>query len=74
MAEQHFVKGYDCFLAFIKDFKPADRVVNVLFSGEKDSSGGSWCPDCVEAVPFIKDALEMYGENTVLISVDVGDR
>lgn len=36
MAEQHFVKGYSGFIEFFKDFKVGDKVVNVLFSGEKD--------------------------------------
>ena len=30
----------------------------VLFSGAKDSTGVSWCPDCVEAEPVINAALE----------------
>lgn len=36
MAEKHHVKGYEAFLQFMKDFKAADKVVNVLFSGAKD--------------------------------------
>lgn len=37
MAEQHNVKGYEGFLSFIKDFKAGEKVVNILFTGEKDS-------------------------------------
>lgn len=36
--------------------------------------GVSWCSDCVSAEPFIDEALDKYGENTLLVSVDVGDR
>lgn len=36
MAEEHFVKGFEGFLEFIKDFKSDGKMVNVLFSGEKD--------------------------------------
>lgn len=36
MAEEHFVKGFDGFFELIKDFKSDGRLVNVLFSGEKD--------------------------------------
>jgi thiol-disulfide isomerase/thioredoxin len=36
--------------------------------------GVSWCPDCVEAEPHIDDALAKFGENTVFVTVDVGDR
>ena len=28
--------------------------VFVLFSGSKDESGASWCPDCVTADPVVK--------------------
>lgn len=35
MVEEHFVKGYEEFIEFIKDFKSDGRIVNVLFSGEK---------------------------------------
>lgn len=36
MAEEHFVKGFEGFSEFIKDFKSNGKIVNVLFSGEKD--------------------------------------
>lgn len=36
--------------------------------------GVSWCPDCVEAEPFIAEGLEKYGDNTMFVTVDVGDR
>lgn len=36
--------------------------------------GDSWCPDCVEAEPFIEEALDKFGEGTVFVHVDVGDR
>lgn len=38
MTEQHHVKGYEGFIQFIKDFKAGGKLVNVLFSGEKDSN------------------------------------
>lgn len=34
----------------------------------------SWCPDCVEAEPFINDGLAQFGDDSVFIYVDVGDR
>lgn len=36
MAEQHHVKGFEGFMEFIKGFKADGKIVNVLFSGEKD--------------------------------------
>ena len=45
----------------------------VLFTGEKDASGTSWCPDCNDAQPLIdaalKHATEADGANIVLITV-----
>lgn len=73
MATVSHVKGYDQFLTFFKDYK-SDKVTNVLFTGEVDEDGNSWCPDCVEAKPFINEALDKYGDNTNFVFVDVGDR
>lgn len=36
MAEKHHVKGYDGFVEFMKDFKANGKILNILFSGEKD--------------------------------------
>lgn len=36
MAEEHHVKGYDGFVQFMKDFDTKDKIINILFSGEKD--------------------------------------
>ncbi|KAG5669020.1 hypothetical protein PVAND_016922 [Polypedilum vanderplanki] len=72
MAEKHSVTGFDEFTEFIKNFK-SDKIVNVLFTGEK-ADGKSWCPDCNEAEGFVNDAIEKYADNTVFVSVDVGNR
>lgn len=45
-----------------------------MINYESSQSGVSWCPDCVSAEPFLKEALDMYGDRTVLVHVDVGDR
>ncbi|CRL03021.1 CLUMA_CG016468, isoform A [Clunio marinus] len=74
MVDKHFVEGFEDFMKFVKDFKAEEKVVNILFTGKKDEKGVSWCPDCNEAEPFIEDALDKYGEGTVLITVEVGDR
>ncbi|XP_070509018.1 thioredoxin domain-containing protein 17-like [Chironomus tepperi] len=72
MAEKHTVTGYAAFVDFMKTFS-SDKIINILFSGEK-VDGKSWCPDCNDADPFIDDALKQFGDNTVFIFVDVGDR
>jgi hypothetical protein len=77
MAEKFNVKGFEDFVQFIKDLKvPEGKTVNVLFTGEKKSDGVSWCSDCVEVekAGTVEDALEKYGDNSVFITVDVGNR
>jgi len=32
----------------------------VLFSGSKDSSGQSWCPDCVAGTSLISSSIFLY--------------
>lgn len=36
MLEVHQVKGYEQFVEFMKTFDSKGKIVNVLFSGEKD--------------------------------------
>lgn len=36
MAKQHSIKGYEGFLQFIKEYQSDGKIINVLFSGEKD--------------------------------------
>lgn len=74
MAEKFNVEGFEGFVEFIKDLKIEGKIVNILFTGTKTESGVSWCPDCVEAEPFLNDALEKFGDNSVFVTVFVGDR
>ncbi len=36
----------------------------ILFTGDKDENGVSWCPDCNVAEPVIKNNLDKLNENT----------
>uniref|UniRef100_U5EXP8 Thioredoxin domain-containing protein 17 n=1 Tax=Corethrella appendiculata TaxID=1370023 RepID=U5EXP8_9DIPT len=75
MVNEHKVAGYENFKSFMKDFKSNGAAINILFTGEKDKNGVSWCPDCVSAEPHIKNALEKFADkNSHFICVDVGDR
>lgn len=38
--------GYDEFIASIEKLSESAENVNVLFTGKKDVTGRSWCPDC----------------------------
>jgi hypothetical protein len=39
----------------------------LLFTGSKDESGVSWCPDCTRAAPVVLTALEEYCPDSVLL-------
>ena len=43
----------------------------LLFTGSKNSSGRSWCPDCTAAEPVIEEALSSIPEGCVLLTSDV---
>lgn len=47
-AQQHKVHGYDDLIDCINRLKNDNKPMNVYFTGSKDDTGKSWCPDCVE--------------------------
>lgn len=54
MVKVHKVAGYEEFCSFINDLtKNPKEVVNVYFTGSKDNSGKSWCPDCNDGKLFM---------------------
>lgn len=73
MVVHHRVEGYENFLKFVEDLK-LDGPVFILYSGTKLPNGQSWCPDCVEAEPFIEQGFKTVPEKTHLVTVEVGDR
>ena len=40
-----FVKGYDSFVKLMENFKPNNKTISILFTGEKENAV-SWCSDC----------------------------
>lgn len=46
MAKVIKFSGYDEFKQKIDDVAKTSEHVNVLFTGKKDETGRSWCPDC----------------------------
>ena len=55
MAELIKVEGFDAFKAKLSELTAGagGGDVFVMFSGSKDASGVSWCPDCVSAEPIV---------------------
>lgn len=48
MVQKHSVLGWDNFIELVTKLEPEKKPINVLFSGDKDESGVSWCPYCVQ--------------------------
>lgn len=65
----------------ISDSDQFDQVVNSLptskpfalyFTANEDSTGKSWCPDCVRAAIPVREAATKAGVQ--LVTIKVGDR
>nr|CAH0104461.1 unnamed protein product [Daphnia galeata] len=68
-------EGFQEFQAILNDIaSKKSEDIFILFSGSKDTTGQSWCPDCVEAEPVIEKALESAPEDAVFVYVGVGDK
>ena len=53
MAKVTKVEGFDAFQAKISELTELGGDIFVYFSGAADSTGKSWCPDCVTAEPIV---------------------
>jgi len=72
---QHFnVEGFQEFETKVSELEKTGKQIYVLFSGSKNGSDKSWCPDCVTAEPVIEEAFKQAPADSVLIHVSVGDR
>ncbi|KAL0122381.1 hypothetical protein PUN28_007243 [Cardiocondyla obscurior] len=74
MVQRRLVRGYEGFLEYVDE--PKDTApIYILYTGTKlPGTGKSWCPDCVEAEPFIEKGFETAPEGTLLVISEVGDR
>ncbi len=73
MVVKETVRGLDECNAAIEKYQGKVPLF-ILFSGDKDAAGTSWCSDCVEAEPVVLSCLESAPEDTVFIYCLVGDR
>ena len=55
----------------VKTLREKYKRVFVLFTGEKDDKGVSWCPDCTKAEPALEKAFSIDDKNTVLLICNV---
>ncbi|KAJ9595983.1 hypothetical protein L9F63_012804 [Diploptera punctata] len=67
------IEGYEEFCKSIEGIQKQKQQIYVLFSGSKDTSGHSWCPDCVKAMPVVENALKAASD-LHFVYVEVGDR
>ncbi|XP_067394097.1 thioredoxin domain-containing protein 17 [Emydura macquarii macquarii] len=70
--EEKPVRGYSQFVQAAEQNRA--RPIFVLFCGDKDAQGSSWCPDCVSAEPVVRSELNNMPDGSVFIYCQVGDR
>uniref|UniRef100_A0A2M4C3G1 Thioredoxin domain-containing protein 17 n=1 Tax=Anopheles marajoara TaxID=58244 RepID=A0A2M4C3G1_9DIPT len=71
MVVKHHVTGYEEFTKLAESLESSGEPVHVLFTGNKDANGESWCPYCVQAAPVIAKALETAPEKSHFITVEI---
>ncbi|XP_058452517.1 thioredoxin domain-containing protein 17 [Malaya genurostris] len=71
MVIKHHVKSWDEFTKLAESLEGNGEPVHVLFSGDKDEKGDSWCPYCVKAAPVVENALKEAPEKSHFISVEI---
>lgn len=49
----------------------SNKPLFLLFTGTKNASGRSWCPDCTAADPVIEEVLSSLSEGAILLSSSV---
>ncbi|XP_063706606.1 thioredoxin domain-containing protein 17-like [Culicoides brevitarsis] len=75
MVTESYVDGYEKLKQFIENFKDNKKNLYILFTGKKDEAGVSWCSDCNDAAPVIKQAVEKFApQNATIVYCDAGDR
>ncbi|XP_045343266.1 thioredoxin domain-containing protein 17 [Leopardus geoffroyi] len=50
------------------------KTIFAYFTGSKDAGGKSWCPDCVQAEPVVREGLKHVSEGCVFIYCQVGEK
>ncbi|XP_063699076.1 thioredoxin domain-containing protein 17 [Culicoides brevitarsis] len=72
MVQRHYVNTkWEEFEALVTKLEAEKKPINILFSGDKDEAGVSWCPYCNRAAPVIEKALENAPEDSIFIKVEI---
>uniref|UniRef100_A0A8C5L5G7 Thioredoxin domain-containing protein 17 n=2 Tax=Jaculus jaculus TaxID=51337 RepID=A0A8C5L5G7_JACJA len=70
--EEVCVSGFEEFNQAVEQHR--GKTIFAYFSGSKDAEGKSWCPDCVQAEPVVREGLKHVTEECVFIYCQVGER
>ncbi|KAK1331531.1 hypothetical protein QTO34_009488 [Cnephaeus nilssonii] len=70
--EEVSVSGFEDFSRAVEQHK--GKTIFAYFTGSKDAEGKSWCPDCVQAEPVVREGLKHICEECVFIYCQVGEK
>ncbi|XP_066119047.1 thioredoxin domain-containing protein 17 isoform X2 [Saccopteryx bilineata] len=70
--EEVSVCGFEDFSRAVEQHK--GKTIFAYFTGSKDAEGKSWCPDCVQAEPVVREGLKHICEGSVFIYCQVGEK
>ncbi|XP_032695710.1 thioredoxin domain-containing protein 17 [Lontra canadensis] len=70
--EELSVRGFEEFSQAVERHR--DKTIFAYFTGSKDAGGQSWCPDCVQAEPVVREGLKHMSEGCVFIYCQVGEK
>ncbi|XP_055983172.1 thioredoxin domain-containing protein 17 [Sorex fumeus] len=70
--EEVRVSGFEEFGKAVEQHK--GKTIFAYFTGSKDAEGKSWCPDCEQADPVVREGLKHIKEGCVFIYCQVGER
>uniref|UniRef100_A0A8D2JJC6 Thioredoxin domain-containing protein 17 n=1 Tax=Sciurus vulgaris TaxID=55149 RepID=A0A8D2JJC6_SCIVU len=70
--EEVSVSGFEEFNQAVEQHQ--GKTIFAYFTGSKDAEGKSWCPDCVEAEPVVREGLKHISEGCVFIHCQVGEK
>lgn len=75
MAQFHEVNSFAEFNSVISSLQDLKVPIFAEFYGAHDSSGKSWCPDCVRAEPVVEGVMKTSApSNAHFLHVSVGNR
>lgn len=72
--EKVYVNGIDGYHTFNSDHDQAGKKLTAFFYGRGNETNFSWCVDCENAMPYLDEALEKFGQNTIMLYIDAGDK